>query len=85
MYKPNVDLRNIEHDGLRAEVLSNHMSFKDFWRSVDPSLKCGYISRLWDSFLYTRSEAVTPKEHFEWWMANKYQEDLEWWEKRLQL
>lgn len=85
MYTPKTDLSTLEHDGLRAEVLSNHMSFKDFWRAVDPSLQCGYITRLWDSFLYTKSDATTPAEHFEWWMANKYHEDLEWWQNKLAL
>ena len=76
------DISIIDNDGIRADVLRQHMPFMDFWRSVDPSLECGYISRLWDSFLYSRSDAITPSEHFEWWMANKYHEDLEWWQNK---
>jgi len=63
-----MNLTKIESAGVRAAILRDTFDFISFWEAVDENGLLYEIGDLYNHFLYLKSDATTPAEHFEYFM-----------------
>ncbi len=63
-----MNLNHVNNIGIRADMIRDKFSFIGFWEAIGKDKLVHEISKLYDKFLYLPSDAITPSEHFEYFM-----------------